>query len=1088
MKKAKLIFCFLFVLIGMTSFAQNVRVKGTVKDAATDEPIPFASVQIKGTHVGAASDVEGVFTISAAPNATLIVSSIGYHTVEVIVDGKSNIEIALRPDTEALDDVIVVAYGTSTKSSFTGSAAMVKEEVIEKKITTNVTSALAGSAPGVQVITSSGDPTSNSPSIRIRGIGSMSASNAPLIVVDGVPFDGAMSDINPQDVENMSVLKDASASAIYGHRGANGVILITTKKGKSGEAQVKFDARLGVNSRLIPQYDVITDPAQYYEVWYKKLFNKEYYANGDAAAAYAKADANLLDQNNGGLGYQVFTVPDGQLLVGRDFKINPVSALGYYNGAYYYKPDNWYKEAFHNGFRQEYNMSVSGSSNRFSYYASAGFLNDGGMVDNSNYKRYTGRINAEYQAKDWLRFITNTTFSHSDSQIPQYSTTTWGSSGSVFYITNNIAPIYPLYVRKRDENGHPYIVMENGRKLYDANSTTDANGNSVLRAGTSGNAVRDNIYNDEHQYADVLVGKWGVIATPIAGLSLSANIGVTADNTRYTYLGSKYGSSANTDGYAYAEHSRMFTVNKQLLAEYKFTLGFAHNFDILAGYESFSRRVQHISGQNDHLYDPFIGELNNADGHSNEYANSYTDVYITDGFLSRFQYDYDGRYFLSASLRRDESSFFAPGHRWGTFGSLGAAWLVSKEAFMSDVDWVDLFKVKFSYGVQGNDNLGNYYPYANQYTHNYNENTGEYSIALSRVGNENLTWETSHALNGGFDFELFHGALNGTLEVFSRTTTDLLYNQDVPYSSGNPLSYIPTNVGSINNLGFDLDLNGNIINTKDVQWSWNANFSHYRNKILSLDESVAKDGIKFTGGIYSVGGSLYEGYMYKFAGVDEATGKGLYYKKIYDVDEDDNPYWTGEEEITDNFAELTNSSSHDDRYKLGSFLPKLFGGFGTSLNAYGFDFSVQCSYQLGGRYYDGTYQALMHTQDNAGQNIHKDILLAWTPENTQTNVPRWDGDIMVAQTPVDRFVISSNYLSINNVTLGYTIPAYKVNKYGIAALRLYVAGENLYVFSARKGLDPRFAIGIGSMTANTGLGSGSYGAMRNITGGITLTF
>jgi len=1090
MKKIKVFFTAMaLVLSAFVLNAQNIRVHGNVVDAA-GEPVVGASVILQGsTSIHALTDEGGNFSLNTPSDGTLVVSCLGYVTQEIPVSGRSSIQVVLIEDTTLLDETIVVAYGTSTKSSFTGSATMVKEESIEKKIATNVTSALAGAAPGVQVITTSGDPTSNSPTIRIRGVGSMSASNAPLIIVDGVPYEGAISDINPQDVESMSVLKDASASAIYGHRGANGVIIISTKKGKSGEAQVKFDARYGVNSRLIPQYDVITDPAQYYEVFYQKLYNKAYYATGDAAQAYAAADANLFDVVNGGLGYQVFTVPDGELFIGRNFKINPNATLGYSNGEYYYTPDDWYKEAFHNGYRQEYNVSVSGSSNRFNYYASAGFLNDGGMVNNSNYKRYTGRINAEYQAKDWLRFTTNTTFSHSDSQIAQYSST-WGSSGNIFAITNTIAPIYPLYVRKLDENGKPYIVKENGRVLYDANSTTDVNGVSILRAGTAGNAVRDNEYNDEHQFADVLVGKWGVVATPIKGLSLMANVGVTSDNTRYTFLGSKFASYVATDGLAYVSSSRMFTVNNQYLAEYKFTLGNIHNFDVLAGYEKYTRMVQSHTGQNDHLYNPYIGELDNADGHASEYATSSTDRYMTDGFLGRIQYDYDGKYFLSGSIRRDESSFFAPGHRWGTFGSLGAAWLVSKENFMNNVDWVDLLKVKLSYGVQGNDNLSssNYYPYMNQYTHSYNEATGEYSIALNRVGNENLTWETSKALNFGVDFELGHGLLNGTLELFSRTTEDLLYNQDVPYSSGNPKGYVPTNVGSINNKGFELTLDGNIIQTRNVNWSWNANFSHYKNTILSLDESVAKDGIKYTGGIYSVDGSLYDGFMYKYAGVDKETGKALYYQKVYANDEDGNPYWTGEENIIDDFGSLSGSTEHDDRYNIGSFLPKLFGGFGTSVNAYGFDFSIQCSYQLGGRYYDGTYQSYMHTQDNKGQVIHKDILLAWTPDNTDTDVPRWDGDILVAQTPVDRFVVSSNYLSINNVTLGYTLPSSLVKKVGISSMRVYVAGENLYVFSARKGVDPRYSMGIGSMTSGSGFANNAYGTMRNITGGVTLTF
>ena len=405
MKKAKLSISALFALLAMTVSAQNVKISGVVIDASTGEGIPFAAVMVDGTSQGVSADVDGSYTISAPANAVLVYSAVGYSDVKESVNGRTSIDVRLELDNELLDETIVVAYGTATKSSFTGSAAMVKSEEISKKITTNVTSALAGTTPGVQVISSSGDPTGNASSIRIRGIGSMSASTAPLIIVDGAPYDGSISSINPNDVESMSVLKDAAASAIYGHRGANGVILITTKKGQSGDATVKLDARFGSNSRLIPNYDVISDPAEYYEAHYTRLYNKYFYAGHSAAESYAFADKNLLDEKNGGLGYLVYTVPAGEKLIGTNFKLNPNAKLGYDDGTYYYIPDDWYNETFHNSFRQEYNISVSGASNRFNYYASAGILDDGGIIANSGFKRYTARVNADYQVKKWFKDI-----------------------------------------------------------------------------------------------------------------------------------------------------------------------------------------------------------------------------------------------------------------------------------------------------------------------------------------------------------------------------------------------------------------------------------------------------------------------------------------------------------------------------------------------------------------------------------------------------------------------------------------------------------------------------------------------------------
>ena len=348
----------LTLLTALTAIAASAQegpltVKGRVTDASTNEPVPYASVHLEGTMTGVSTDAEGEFTITVPGDGILVFSSIGYKTMESPIDGRTILNAALEPDTESLEETIVIAYGTATKSSFTGSASMVDAQTIESRVSTNVTSALAGTTPGVQVISSSGDPAGGGAAIRIRGIGSMSASNSPLYIVDGMPFDGSISDINPNDVESMSVLKDAAASAIYGARGANGVVLITTKRASgSTQAKVRFDAKWGSNSRLIPQYDVISDPAQYYETHYRMMYNSQIYAGKTPEEAYAYADANLFDQNNGGLGYQVFTVPAGESFIGRDFRLNPKATLGYSDGEYYYIPDDWYGDTFHSSFRQ----------------------------------------------------------------------------------------------------------------------------------------------------------------------------------------------------------------------------------------------------------------------------------------------------------------------------------------------------------------------------------------------------------------------------------------------------------------------------------------------------------------------------------------------------------------------------------------------------------------------------------------------------------------------------------------------------------------------------------------------------------------
>ena len=1071
----------MFLMVG-TALAQT-KVNGTVTSQEDGQPVIGASILVVGTQVGTVTDANGKFSLTCPAGKNMLrITYVGMEPLEV--SARPNMRIMLTNDQTALDEVIVVAYGTQKRSAFTGSASQINAEDIEVHVATNVTSALAGSTPGVQIITDSGDPASNAPKIRVRGVGSLYAGNSPLIVVDGMPYDGPINAINPQDVESMTVLKDASASAIYGARGANGVILITTKKGRSQNAEIKFDAKWGSNSRLIPQYDIIKDPGQYYELAYQKLYNSQIYAGKTAAEAYAFADANLLNAKNGGLGYLVYTVPEGEKLIGSNFKLNPNAKLGYSDGEYFYTPDDWYDEAFHNSFRQEYNASFSGVTDRLNYYASVGYLKDGGVVNNSGMERYSARLNVDYQVKKWLKVGTNLSYAHVDSESPSYGSS-WGSSGNMFYIANNMGPIYPLYVRNADGS---LKYDSNGLLQYDANQT------NFTRPSVVGNAIRDNELNKRQDYRDHFNGRFSAVITPIEGLTLTANLAASVRNRRYNALYSTMGSASSVDGQAYVYNTRYFAITNQYLANYRTTILEKHNIEILAGYEQYKLKMQELSAQNDHLYDPLIAEIDNTGGTENKDMHSSTDNYMTEGFFGRLQYDYMEKYFVNGSIRRDGSSRFAPGHRWGTFGSFGVAWEIKKESFMESASWIDMLKFKASYGVQGNDNIldnnGNdqYYPYITQYKPSWSSTAG-YGLQMTWKGNEDLTWESSHSFNIGFDFSLLKNRLNGTIEYFSRKTSDMLYFKDVPLSSGNVTGFVPTNIGSMTNKGIEFNLDAVIVKTKDLKWNLNLNMTHVKNEITELDPSVEKEGIKTGSRILRVGGSIYQAYMRRFAGVDPETGKGLYYYKEYEknadgsykLDADGQKIYTGRDLTTDVFSDA-------DQYDLGTIMPDIYGGFGTSVSAYGFDLSAQFSFQLGGKVYDSQYQALMHTQNNIGSAWHKDALDAWSYTNKGSNIPRLDGDTQVGQTAVDRFLISSNYLSLNNVQLGYTFPKSLIAPLTLTSLRVYVSGENLYVWSKRKGLDPRFSNTVGSYSSGMGMSSSSYSSMRTITAGLTVTF
>src|SRR5690554_1971771 len=732
-------------------------------------------------------------------------------TQEQEIAGRSVINVTLGSDAIAMDEVVVVAYGTATRQAFTGSAATVDAREISKRQVSNITNAIAGQVAGVQASSSSGQPGSSA-NIRIRGIGSMSASNAPLYIVDGMPFEGNISAINSNDIESVSVLKDAAASAIYGARGANGVIIVTTKQGKRGsEAVVTLDSRWGSNKRGVPNYDVMTDPGMYYETFYRSLYNSRLYSGESAAAAHTYAQTVFLDADEGGLGYQVYTVPAGEYLVGTNFKLNPNAKLGYSDDDFYYTPDDWYDELFDKGnLRQEHNVSVTGSSEKMTYYMSAGYLDDSGIIDGSGFTRYTARANTDYQAKDWLKVGASIGYTNYNLKAPP-GQSDWGSSGNLFYTSNLMAPIYPMYVRNADGS-----IRQDSRGItvYDFGTSTNFS-RPFMGLSNPGITMKLNKHNSLN---DVLNTRWYADFTLYEGLKFSTNFGVNTRNTRASRLYNPfYGSAASDQGQVSVSHDRQIGINQQYLLNYKFDVG-ANNFDILAGYESYDMTRQYLYVYNRNLYNPNVGKIGNSIN-EDPTVDSYTDKYQTHGFLGRVQYDYDNRIFLSTSFRRDASSRFAPENQWGNFGSIGGAWLISKEDFFQDLEanWIDLLKLKASYGMQGNDNLiyqgaTNYYPYLDQYKV-FNAD-GDFATSLHYKGNRDITWETSHSFNIGTEFSLFRERLVGSIEYFTRRTSDLFYYQPVTESLG--YSSLPMNVGEIMNKGVEVDLAVNIINTSDI--------------------------------------------------------------------------------------------------------------------------------------------------------------------------------------------------------------------------------------------------------------------------------
>ena len=973
---------------------------------------------------------------------------------------KPVLNVMLEGDNQVLDEVMVVAYGTAKKSAFTGSAATIKTEKIAARQAANLTGALAGQVAGVQTTNNNGQPGKDA-EVRIRGIGSISASNKPLYVVDGVPYDGEISAISTSDIESMTVLKDAASNALYGARGANGVILITTKKGKSGDARVTFDAKWGVNKRGIPSYEAVTDPGKFYELAYAAIYNGDlegYAAAGDLANANLYANNAMLSSSY--LGYQVFTLPNGERLIGMDGRLNPNAKLGYSDGTYYYKPDNWSDELFENNTRQEYNLSVSGATEKMNYYMSAGYLDDKGIVPNSGFQRYTARLKAEYQVKSWLRMGGNVSFTHYDSR--EQDTEGGTSNGNAFYAANIMGAIYPMYIRDAEGN----IMTDNrGYKRYDYGSDTNFSRENVV---PNANPLASYMLDKRNYSGDVVSGKWFADIDIWGGIKAKINIGVDANNVRMRDLINpfygQYSETSGVGGIINTEATRSFSTNQQYLLTYNKTFNDVHNLDVLAGHENYNYKYSYLYGSREKLYNPNVPELNN--GILNQNNASYTNNYATEGWLFRVQYDYDGKYFGSASFRRDASSAFHPDNRWGNFWSIGAGWLMNKEAFLADQNWIDMLKFKISYGLQGNDNLmfqgglyRNYYPYMDQLT--LSNSNGDFATSLYYKGNPDITWETSHSFNTGFDFNFWGGKLSGTAEYFSRKTTDMLYFKPVSPSMG--YSRYPENVGSMVNRGVEVDLNSAIIDTKNFSWNINLNLTHFKNKVLELAPEL--NGQLIDGSrIYREDESMYQLYLPKYAGVNPETGESQW--ALLEPDKDGNT-------VTTEYSVASNN-----RFATGDILPKVYGGFGTSFTAYGFDFSIAFAYQLGGRVLDYTYQGLMSV-DAQGSAWHKDMLNAWTPENKNTDVPRMNVQDQYANRLTDRFLTSSDYLSLQNITFGYTLPKSLTRKFQVEGIRLYFVADNVALLTARKGLDPRQ----GYVSSDN-----VYSPIRTISGGISLNF
>lgn len=1020
-KLTYLLFC-LILGIGMAT-AQTTKVTGTVISADDNEPIIGASIVVKGTMVGTVTDFDGAFSLDVPSSAkTLVVSYVGMKTQEIEV--KSNLRILMQTDNQSLDEVVVVAYGTAKKESFTGSAEIIKNEKIEKRTVANVSKALDGLVAGVQTTSGSGQPGSGS-SVVIRGFGSIKASQNPLYVVDGIPYDGNINAINPNDIESMTVLKDASAGALYGSRGANGVVMITTKKGKDGALLVNLKANWGIASRAIPRYETM-DERGYLETIFQSYKNDQIASNGLSPEAASVAALTAMGSGAKAIFgtnqmYNPFNFPIAELIDPVTGKVRSDATLRYH--------EDWMDEATaNNPLRQEYVLNMSGSQNKTKYMFSLGYLNEDGLLKTTNFQRYTGRINVDTEYKNWLTAGLSTNFAHTKSNTSQTSTS---ASSNIFYSAQLMAPIFPVH--QLDENGQ-IMYGADGAPMFDYGSTRPAGANANFNSIAT---LFDDKYgtNDDNVSGRTYISLGDLKDGPLQGLKLTANFGFDYVNrNNFTYYNPYFGNAASVKGMLAKSNYRYFSYTFNQLLTYDRKFNDKHHIDFLAGHEYYDYEVSSLSATKSGF--PFGGIYELAGATTITDASSLKDSYTIESYLFRANYDYMDKYYLSASFRTDGSSRFNKDYRWGKFWSVGANWRMNNEAFLSDVDWLNNLSVKASYGVQGNDNVGTLYAWQSFYDLGW-PNASMSGALVSSLENTNLKWEQNGNLNVGVEAKVFD-RFSASIEWYNRKTTDMLL--DYPMASSLGFDSYLKNIGSMRNTGWDITLNGRLVNTNDFTWDLTLMGSTIKNKVLHLAD---KPEIISRNYIIKEGETINSFYTAKSAGVDPATGSQLYW--VWDTDENGNP---GEPYISSNINKATAS-----KQIMGSRIPNLYGSFTNDFKYKGFDLSIMCTYSIGGKVLDSVYNTFMYG-NYVGQAKHKNLERAWKQPGDITDVPKIE--IGKAYPITDADLINASYLAIKNITLGYSLPTRLTKGMFMKEIRFTATADNLVLFSHLKGMDPQY--------------------------------
>ncbi|MBQ0121998.1 MAG: TonB-dependent receptor [Bacteroidales bacterium] len=1036
----------LLVLAALTvnvALAQN-KVTGVVASSEDGSPVPFASVVIKGTMTGVATLDNGAYVLEKVPaDATLVFSSIGFIDQEVPVNGRSVINVALKPDAESLEEVMVVAYGTAKKGTYTGAASVVKQDAIKDLPTTSFENALMGKVAGLQMGSASGQAGSTQ-SIRIRGIGSMNASNEPLYVIDGVPAisgdigqmsdytystNNVMSSINPSDIESITVLKDAAASALYGSRAANGVILVNTKRGKSGKPTVSFKASVGISPDwAFDSYQQATTE-QSLHMLYETFWDYNYYwtssNEGDAQASSADAIRRLNNKFNQH-GYKFTSTGNGRYdTPDIDAVDEKAAAAGRGRGRYF----DWDKAYFGTGVFQTYDLSVSGGNDNTSYYSSVSYTKDQGRVKINSYDRLSARANVNQKVGKYVELLTNVSIAHTDRSG---FNDTWNNSSNLYMQAKNL--MWGFYWPTNYKTGDPWTA----------------------RYGSYG---YNNLYYNEKWSNASKTLKSTISETLTVHIipGLDAKTVFSFDNTDTKddyYISSEHFNCPAVDGKDVARAVAMDTETRKIVSSttlnYNKTFAEKHNVNALVGFEAESNNTRYIRAEGKNLSTSALETVATAGVLD---ANAYSWGNAMQSILSRLEYNYDGRYYLSGSFRRDGSSRLSAQTRWGNFWSVAGSWRISSESFMQNQDVISNLRLRASYGVNGTLPSSNYgWRALAAYGANYNGNPGGY---ISNVASDDLRWEKSYTYNVALEYGFFNNRLTGSVEYFNRDSKDLLMN--VPISRVTGFSSTLRNIGEVNNRGWEVELSGDIIKTKDITWSAGLNASFTKSSVKKLyrqeGEEVGQDIIwnDPTGGdglcqfIYREGESMLAVYGLEWAGVEKSTGLNLWYSNNDNCDFKD----ANGRNVVYDFYDA-------DEIILADLVPLVYGGITTDFSWKGLSLGLNFNYKIG-KMYDGAEQ---NTTDDGyfwerirAKNMWEN---RWTDATAETaTLPRIIGnDSEDFEQYSSRHIHNGNFLRLKTVTLSYSFPKSILSKMNMNGLRVYFSGQNLFTASAWKYCDP----------------------------------